>query len=79
MWRSRESLAVDSGLAKSRVFHPWNAATRTQVDWVSQSSAEQRAGRAGRTGPGECFRLYTRAALSKFEQFFRPEMALRSL
>lgn len=29
---------------------------------ISQASANQRAGRAGRTGPGKCFRLYTEAA-----------------
>ena len=29
---------------------------------ISQASAKQRAGRAGRTGPGKCYRLYTEAA-----------------
>ena len=32
-----------------------------QVTWVSKASAEQRAGRAGRTGPGHCYRLYSSA------------------
>lgn len=31
---------------------------------ISQASAKQRAGRAGRTGPGKCYRLYTEAAYS---------------
>ena len=40
------------------------------VEWTSQASANQRAGRAGRTGPGHCYRLYSSAVFQHdFQQF----------
>jgi hypothetical protein len=40
------------------------------VEWTSQASADQRAGRAGRTGPGHCYRLYSSAVFQHdFLQF----------
>jgi ATP-dependent RNA helicase DHX8/PRP22 len=45
-----------------------NAGAATQV------AATQRAGRAGRTGPGKCFRLYTRGAFASFEEETVPEI-----
>jgi len=41
---------------------------------VSQSAANQRAGRAGRRGPGKCFRLYTEEAFHKLPKKSTPEM-----
>nr|OQO30383.1 hypothetical protein B0A51_02343 [Rachicladosporium sp. CCFEE 5018] len=38
-----------------------------EIDWISKASAAQRTGRAGRTGPGHCYRLYSSAV---FEEFF---------
>lgn len=40
------------------------AVARYRVGWVSRASAEQRAGRAGRTGPGHCYRLYSSAVFA---------------
>ncbi len=48
--------------------------TRLQEFWISRASAEQRKGRAGRTGPGVCFRLYTHADYSEFKEFTTPEI-----
>ncbi|KAJ8518483.1 hypothetical protein ONZ45_g4442 [Pleurotus djamor] len=46
-----------------------------QVRWVSKASASQRAGRAGRTGPGHCYRLYSSALFEHhFSQFSEPEI-----
>ena len=46
-----------------------------RVNWISKASAEQRAGRAGRTGPGHCYRLYSSALYENhFDQFARPEI-----
>lgn len=42
--------------------------------WISRASAEQRAGRAGRTGPGYCYRLYSSALFSKMDEFSEPEI-----
>ena len=50
---------VDSGYCKLKVFNPRVGMDGLQVYPVSQANANQRMGRAGRTGPGKCFRLYT--------------------
>lgn len=50
---------VDSGFCKLKVFNPSIGMDALQVTPVSQANADQRAGRAGRTGPGVCFRMYT--------------------
>lgn len=49
---------VDSGLARVLTHSPWSGISRLQVEKISQSSAIQRAGRAGRTGPGMAIRLF---------------------
>ena len=53
---------VDPGFAKLKVYNPKMGMETLQVTPISQASARQRAGRAGRTGPGKCFRLYTEEA-----------------
>ena len=52
------SAVVDSGLARVASHSPWSGLPALQVARVSQASANQRAGRAGRTGPGRAIRLY---------------------
>lgn len=49
---------IDSGLARVAGHSPWSGLPTLQVARVSQASANQRAGRAGRTGPGRAIRLY---------------------
>ena len=49
---------IDSGLARLAVYSPWTNLPTLHVGRVSKASAIQRAGRAGRTGPGEVLRLY---------------------
>lgn len=51
---------VDSGLVRLEVFDPRTGIDRLETRRVSADSAEQRAGRAGRTGPGTVFRLWTK-------------------
>jgi HrpA-like RNA helicase len=50
---------IDTGLAKQAQYDPQKDATVLRVGSISQSSARQRAGRAGRTAPGQCYRLYS--------------------
>ena len=50
---------VDSGLGRFPVHDPATGLTRLETQPVSRASADQRAGRAGRTGPGRCHRLWT--------------------
>jgi len=52
---------VDSGLTRKPRFDPDSGLTRLVTEPVSLASAAQRAGRAGRLGPGLCYRLWTRA------------------
>jgi ATP-dependent helicase HrpB len=49
---------IDSGLARIATYSQWTGLPTLQVARVSQASAKQRAGRAGRTGPGRVLRLY---------------------
>ncbi|MFT4978248.1 MAG: ATP-dependent helicase HrpB, partial [Myxococcota bacterium] len=53
------SAVVDSGLQRRPRFDPALGLTRLEKAPISAASAEQRAGRAGRTGPGVCYRLWT--------------------
>lgn len=51
---------IDCGLAKENLYNPGTGIESLQVVPISRASAEQRAGRAGRVGPGTCCRLYTK-------------------
>ncbi|KAL9110285.1 MAG: hypothetical protein Q9227_005192 [Pyrenula ochraceoflavens] len=53
---------VDSGFSKLKVYNPRMGMDTLQITPISQANASQRAGRAGRTGPGKAFHLYTEHA-----------------
>ncbi|KAL9642800.1 hypothetical protein ABK040_009875 [Willaertia magna] len=53
---------VDPGFVKQNIYNPKTGMDQLTVVPISQASANQRAGRAGRTGPGKCYRLYTEDA-----------------
>lgn len=53
---------VDPGFSKQKAFNAKLGMDSLVVTPISQASARQRAGRAGRTGPGKCYRLYTEVA-----------------
>jgi pre-mRNA-splicing factor ATP-dependent RNA helicase DHX38/PRP16 len=53
---------IDTGYGKMKVFNPRMGMDSLQVFPVSRAAADQRSGRAGRTGPGTCYRLYTESA-----------------
>ena len=55
---------IDPGFCKQKVFNAKLGMDSLIVSPISVASARQRAGRAGRTGPGKCYRLYTEAAYS---------------
>ncbi|KAJ0230119.1 DEAD/DEAH box helicase domain-containing protein [Hirschfeldia incana] len=66
---------VDTGRAKAKSYDIKTGMETYEVDWISQASASQRAGRAGRTGPGHCYRLYSSAVFSNtFEESSPPEI-----
>ena len=55
-------IVIDSGLQRQPAYEPATGITRLETVKVSRAAADQRAGRAGRTGPGKCYRLYTERA-----------------
>lgn len=70
---------VDSGLARVASFDAWSGLPRLEVRKISRASATQRAGRAGRTGPGRCVRLFTRHDFDMRPPFDTPEIARADL
>ncbi|XP_034939806.1 probable ATP-dependent RNA helicase kurz isoform X2 [Chelonus insularis] len=66
---------IDSGRCKTRLYDKFTGVSTYRVTYTSQASANQRAGRAGRTGPGHCYRLYSSAVFNdEFEKFSEPEI-----
>jgi ATP-dependent helicase HrpB len=70
---------VDSGLARMAAHSPWTGLPSLAVARVSRASAEQRAGRAGRTRPGRALRLYTQHDFEQRPAFDVPEIARADL
>src|SRR5215470_4173030 len=67
-------IVVDSGLARVPVYEPDVGLTRLETVRVSRAAADQRRGRAGRTGPGVCYRLWDEGESRSLEPFLRPEI-----
>ncbi|KAH9179227.1 P-loop containing nucleoside triphosphate hydrolase protein [Lactarius sanguifluus] len=72
---------IDCGKSKGgasilyRKYNLANGIQSFQISWISKASAAQRTGRAGRTGPGHCYRLYSSAVFENyFDQFSQPEI-----
>ncbi|HEY8924354.1 MAG TPA: ATP-dependent helicase C-terminal domain-containing protein [Polyangia bacterium] len=66
---------VDSGLARIAGHSPWTGLPQLSLGKISQASAIQRAGRAGRTRPGVAYRLYTRHDFEQRRAHETPEIA----
>ncbi|OTB07712.1 hypothetical protein M426DRAFT_19649 [Hypoxylon sp. CI-4A] len=65
----------DSGRSKERKYNRETGVQSYEIGWISKASANQRAGRAGRTGPGHCYRLYSSAVYERdFPEFADPEI-----
>jgi ATP-dependent RNA helicase DHX37/DHR1 len=65
----------DAGRCKERVFDQTTGVQSFPTNWISKASAKQRAGRAGRTGPGHCYRLYSSAVYERdFLDHAKPEI-----
>jgi ATP-dependent RNA helicase DHX37/DHR1 len=65
----------DCGRAKEKQFDLFTGVQSFQIGWISKASANQRAGRAGRTGPGHCYRMYSSAVYEgEFAEYTDPEI-----
>jgi len=67
-------IVVDSGLARTSRFDPKTGLSRLETVPVSKDSAAQRAGRAGRLGPGVCYRMWTKATHERLAEHRIPEI-----
>jgi pre-mRNA-splicing factor ATP-dependent RNA helicase DHX38/PRP16 len=63
---------VDAGYSKLKVYNPRMGMDTLQITPISQANANQRSGRAGRTGPGQAYRLFT-------EKAFKDEMYIQTI
>jgi pre-mRNA-splicing factor ATP-dependent RNA helicase DHX38/PRP16 len=63
---------VDAGYSKMKVYNPKIGMDTLQITPISQANASQRSGRAGRTGPGKAFRLYS-------EKEFKEDLYLQTI
>jgi ATP-dependent helicase HrpB len=67
-------VVIDSGLARVPRFEPDIGLTRLETIRVSRAAADQRRGRAGRTEPGVCYRLWDEPQTGSLEPYTRPEI-----
>ena len=70
---------IDCGFVKLRAFNPKTGIETLTATPVSKASATQRAGRAGRTKPGKCYRLYTQSAYESLPEATVPEIQRSNL
>jgi len=67
-------VVIDSGLARVPRYEPDVGLTRLETVRVSRAAADQRRGRAGRTEPGVCYRLWNESQTGSLEPYTRPEI-----
>jgi len=72
-------IVVDSGLARVPRYEPDVGLTRLETVRVSRAAADQRRGRAGRTEPGICYRLWDEPQTTSLEAYARPEILAADL
>lgn len=65
---------IDGGKVKETHYDPDAGLTRLTEQWITRAAARQRRGRAGRTQPGVCYKLYTRGQEKKMDPFPIPEI-----
>lgn len=71
---------IDPGFVKENIYNPATGMSKLVAVPASRASANQRSGRAGRVGPGKCFRLYTKwAFMNEMEESTTPEIQRTNL
>jgi len=72
-------IVVDAGLERRSLFDPASGMNRLELQRISRASAEQRAGRAGRTAPGVSYRLWGEGAERSLAAYAPPEVCVADL
>ncbi len=72
-------VVIDAGLERRSLFDPASGMNRLEVQRISRASAEQRAGRAGRTAPGVAYRLWGEGAERSLAAYAPPEICVADL
>ena len=72
-------IVIDSGVSRRLQYDPGNGLNRLVTVRESRASAEQRAGRGGRTAPGVCYRLFSQHTLHAMAQHSPPEISVTEL
>jgi ATP-dependent RNA helicase DDX35 len=73
------NFVIDCGYVKLRAYNPTTGIETLTATPVSKASANQRAGRAGRTKPGKCYRLYMEQAFERLQESTVPEIQRSNL
>jgi ATP-dependent helicase HrpB len=73
------SAVIDSGLVRRATYSPWTGLPTLEIGRIGKASATQRAGRAGRTGPGQVLRLYPEEDYRLRSEHDTPEIARTDL
>ncbi len=68
------TVVVDTGFGKTSRFDPISGLSRLVTVHISKDAADQRAGRAGRLGPGTCYRMWTEATHARLSEHRTPEI-----
>ncbi|TCO09801.1 ATP-dependent helicase HrpB [Natronoflexus pectinivorans] len=68
------SVVVDSGYGRTMQFNPGNGLSRLTTVEITRDTADQRAGRAGRLGPGKCYRMWSKADQNRMKAHRIPEI-----
>jgi ATP-dependent helicase HrpB len=72
-------VVIDAGLERRSLFDPASGMSRLELQRISRASADQRAGRAGRTAPGACYRLWGEGAERSLAAYAPPEVCVADL
>lgn len=72
-------IVIDSGRQQVASFHPGNQMTELSISMISQASAEQRKGRAGRLETGICYRLWSREHHTRLSEFTQPAITTQDV
>jgi ATP-dependent helicase HrpB len=72
-------VVIDAGLERRSLFDPSSGMNRLELQRISRASADQRAGRAGRTAPGICYRLWGEGAERSLAAYAPPEVCVADL